>query len=77
MGLLDQATLSLCLFDIYRGVFAHTKNQVQSSSVKSDVHAAAKINLFGYLLEQTCQLGEEADNSMKAFLGDLVTGIHL
>ena len=35
IGLLDQATTSICLFDIFRGVFTDSKNRVTSSSVNS------------------------------------------
>ena len=37
MGILDQSMISLCLFDIYRGCFAHKDKRVQSSMATSEL----------------------------------------
>ena len=81
MGLLDQGMISLCLFDIYRGVFAHPSKRVQSSVVSSEVQAAAKLSLLTYLLQKINYMdslteNQPIDSGLKAFVGDLVTGIH-
>lgn len=75
--------ISLCLFDIYRGCFAHISKRVRSSAVTSEVQAAAKLSLMNYLLSKVNQdfnedgmTNQSYDASLKGFLGDLVTGIH-
>ena len=80
--------ITLCLFDIYRGVFAQADKRIQSSAVTSEVQASAKLSLLAYLLEQIkmnylekeskedSRSVQQADMALKAFLGDLVTGMH-
>ena len=69
---------SLCLFDIYRGIFTAESHRVKSSGVTSEVQAAAKLSLLNYLLHKVItQSGAlTGDMRLKAFLGDLVMGIH-
>lgn len=79
MGLLDQHTIALSLFDIFRGIFTHEEMRVKSSGVTSEVQASAKLSLLAFLLENAAaQAATKAseDVSLKAFLGDLVIGIH-
>ena len=80
MQILDQSMVSLCLFDIFRGVFADKSHRVQSSMVTSEVQAAAKLSLLAYLLEKVANKQADTassnDVTLKAFLGDLVTGIY-
>ena len=68
--------LSLCLFDIFRGVFTDSKYRVRSSSVTSKPQASAKLSLLTYLMQKICDFEHMNDTSLKTFLGDLVTGIH-
>ena len=77
MGLLDPNMVILCLFDIYRGIFAHEEMRVQSSAVASEIQASAKLSLLWYLLQKvTSSANPPEDTSLKVFLGDLVVGIH-
>lgn len=77
LRILDTEMISLSLFDIYRGVFTSEQHRVKSSGVTSEVQAAAKLSLLNYLLHQVT-ISEDSSNDMrlKAFMGDLVTGIH-
>ena len=79
MGLLEHGMASLCLFDIYRGVFTDESKRIKSSSATSEVQAATKLSLLIYLLNfiNKDQLGPNDQNlTLKSFLGDLVIGIH-
>ena len=50
LGTLDRGMVALCLFDVYRGVFAHPEMRVKSSGVTTEVQASAKLTLMAYLL---------------------------
>ena len=50
MGMVDSDMTTVCLFDIYRGVFAPEEFQAEGSKATSDVHASAKLSLMVYLL---------------------------
>ena len=77
MGMMDNEMTAVCLFDIYRGVFAPEEFQAESSKATSDVHASAKLSLMLYLLQTSTRQGGQASSvPIKAFLGDLVDGIH-
>ena len=79
MGILDHSMVSLCLFDVYRGNFADKSMRVKSSGVSSDVQAAAKLSLMAFLLENVAgtHTVESTDVSLKPFLSEMVTGIHV
>ena len=51
MNMVDSEIATVCLFDIYRGVFAPEDFQVEGSKATSDVHASAKLSLMLYLLQ--------------------------
>lgn len=59
IGILDNEMTSVCLFDIYRGIFAPKQFQVESSQATSDVHASAKLSLMLYLLQSIVQQGTQ------------------
>ena len=58
MDIMDNEMIAVCLFDIYRGVFAPEKFQADSSKATSDVQASAKLSLMLYLLQTLTRSGE-------------------
>ena len=77
IGILDSEMTSVCLFDIYRGIFAPEKLQVESSRATSEVHASAKLSLMLYLLQSLAQQGtQDSQVSIKTFMGDLIDGMY-
>ena len=76
LGSLEHEMCSVCLFDIYRGVFTPADQRVVSSGVYSQTQASAKLSLMVYLLQSMSDEPQKSNLSSKELFGRLIAGMH-